>query len=83
MKLSQKTTVLLSAQLHEQLTRLAAQQGTSLGKLVRAACEKQYAQPSKKDRLAAVNRLAALHLPVATPRKMKTRSVLATSQNPA
>jgi hypothetical protein len=77
MELSKKTTILLSPQLHEQLTRLAAEQGTSLGELVRAACEKQYAQPSKKDRLTAVNRLAALRLPVATPRKMKRQSVLA------
>lgn len=73
-ELSKKTTILLSPQLHEQLTRLAAQQGTSLGELVRAAREKQYLQPSKKDRLSAVNRLAALRLPVATPRNMKRQS---------
>lgn len=77
MELSKKTTILLSPRLHDQLTRLAAHQGTSLGELIRAACEKQYAQPSKKDRMAAVNRLAALRLPVATPRKMKHQSVIA------
>jgi predicted DNA-binding protein len=76
-ELSKKTTIRLSPKLHEQLPRLAAQQGTSLGELVRAACEKQYAQPSTKDRLSAVNRLAALRLPVSTPRKMKRQSVLA------
>ena len=77
MELSKKTTILLSLELHKQLTRLAAQLGTSVGELIRAACEKQYSQPCKKDRLAAVNRLAALRLPVATPRKMKHESVLA------
>lgn len=75
MELSKKTTILLSPQLHEQLTRLAAQQGTSLGELVRAACQKQYTQPSKKNRISAVNKLAALRLPVSTPRKMKRQSV--------
>jgi len=77
MELSKKTTILLPPQLHEQLTRLAAQQGTSMGELIRSACEKQYSQPSKIDRLTAVNRLAALRLPVATPRKMEHQSVLA------
>ena len=81
MELSKKTTILLSPQLHGQLTRLAAERGTSLGELVRAACEKQYAQPTKKDRLSAVNCLAALRLPVATPGKMKRQSAPA-PENP-
>ena len=42
MELSKKTTILFSPDLHARLLRLAAQRGTSLGDLVRTACERQY-----------------------------------------
>lgn len=75
MELSKKTTILFPPQLHERLSRLAAQKGTSLGDLVRTACERQYRLPTKEEKLAALARLVALKLPVAHPRRMKQESV--------
>ena len=75
MELSKKTTILLSPDLHEKLTRLAAQNAVSLGELVRRACEKQYGIVSSEDRLAAVRSLGALTLPVADPKAMKAEAV--------
>ncbi len=75
MELSKKTTVLFPPGLHDRLSRLAAQQGTSLGDLVRTACERQYRLTSREERLSAVRNLAALKLPAASPRKMKRQAV--------
>jgi len=75
MELSKKTTILFPPDLHERLSRLAAQKGISLGELVRSACEKQYGIVSREDRLAAVRKLAALELPVGDPGEMKLESV--------
>lgn len=75
MELSKKTTILFPPDLHERLSRLAAQKGISLGELVRNACEKQYGIVSREDRLAAVRKLAALKLPVRDPGEMKLESV--------
>lgn len=75
MELSKKTTILFPPELHERLSRLAARRGTSLGDLVRSACERHYALPSREERLAAVRQLAAMRLPVAHPRRMKQQSV--------
>ena len=74
MELSKKTTILFSPALHERLSRIAAQRATSLGELVRTACERQYALPSRAEKLAAVRRLAAFRLPVAHPRRMKQQA---------
>jgi len=74
-ELSKKTTIRFPPGLHERLARLAAQRGMSLGDLVRAACKRQYALPSREERLAAVRKLAAMRLPVAHPRRMKQQSV--------
>ena len=74
MELSKKTTILLTPDLHRQLTRLASLRGTSLGHLVRRACELQYGLSSTEERLAAVERLAALRLPVGTPEEMARES---------
>ena len=49
LELTKKTTILLSPDLHEKLTRLAAQKAVSLGELVRRACEKQYGILSSED----------------------------------
>src|SRR4029077_18714395 len=75
MKLTKKTTILFPPDLHEQLSRLAEQQGTSLGDLVRKACEIQYGLTSTEARLEAVRQLAALSLPVGDPSMMKRESV--------
>jgi predicted DNA-binding protein len=75
MELSKKTTILFSPDLHERLTRLAEQRGTSIGDLVRTAVERQYGLVSEDERLAAVDALGELDLPVGTPEQMEAESV--------
>jgi predicted transcriptional regulator len=75
MKLTKKTTILFPPDLYERLSRLAEQQGTSRGDLVRKACEIQYGSPSAEARLEAVRQLAALSLPVGDPGTMTRESV--------
>ena len=75
MELSKKTTILFSPELHDRLSQLATQTGTSLGNLVRTACERQYGLPTKEERLAAVASLAGLKLPVGTPGRLKREAV--------
>ena len=75
MELSKKTTILLSPDLHEHLTRTARARRQSLGELVREACEAQYGRVSGEDRARAVDELRHLSLPVASPGKMKRESV--------
>ncbi len=74
-ELSKKTTILLSPELYEHLTRTAKVRGKSLGQLVREACEAQYGYVSTEDRLRAVADLRRLSLPVGSPRDMKQESV--------
>jgi hypothetical protein len=74
MELTKKTTILFPPELHQRLARLAAQRGTSLGDLVRSACDREYGSASSEEKLAAVRKLAALGLPVADPRRMKRES---------
>ena len=75
MELSKKTTILLTPELHHRLTVLARQRGSSIGALVREACERQYGLVSSKDRLLAVKELGQLALPVASVRQMELESV--------
>jgi len=75
MELSKKTTILFPPDLHERLARLAALRGVSLGALVREACEQHYGLRPPEDRLAAVEELAALELPVGTPEQMEREAV--------
>ena len=75
MELSKKTTILLSPELYEYLTRTAKARGKSLGQLVREACETQYGHVSTEDRLRAVADLRHLSLPVGSPLHMKQESV--------
>jgi len=63
MKLTKKTTILFPPELHDRLARLAAQRGTSLGDLVRSACERQYGASSREERIAAVRRIVSLKIP--------------------
>jgi hypothetical protein len=42
MELTKKTTILFPPDLHDPLTQLASKRGTSLGALVREACEARY-----------------------------------------
>ena len=75
MELSKKTTILLSPDMHERLARLASERNTSMGQLVREACEKQYGDLSVEERLVAVRRLGTLNLPVGSVDQMKRESV--------
>jgi hypothetical protein len=75
MKRTKKTTILFPPDLHERLSRLAEQEGTSLGDLVRKACEIQYGLLSAETRLEAVRQLAAMSLPVGEPGAMKREAV--------
>ena len=75
MELTKKTTILFPPDLHERLSMLAAQKHVSMGALVREACEHQYKVARKENRIAAVQALAKLALPVASPKKMKKESV--------
>lgn len=74
-KLTKKTTILLTPDLHERLTRLAERRDTSLGELVRTACERQYGFGGSEERQRAARELASLNLPVDTPARMKRESV--------
>ena len=74
--LNKKTTILFSPSLHQRLTQLAEQKRTSLGELVRSACEREYRAAPTAERVAAVRRLAQLALPVASVRRMKRESVV-------
>jgi hypothetical protein len=75
MELSKKTTILLTPELHDRLTALAQQRGSSIGALVREACEKQYGLVSTDERLRAVREIAGLRLPVGSIRQIKRESV--------
>lgn len=74
-ELTKKTTILLSPELHERLARLAAQQGTSIGDLIRTACELQYGLAGTEARKRAVEALASVGLPVGSTADMKRESV--------
>lgn len=76
MELTKKTTILFGPDLHERLSRLASQKKVSLGELIRHACVEQYGIATKEDRLAAVEELASLSLPVDDVRRMKKQSVV-------
>lgn len=75
MELSKKTTILFPPDLHEQLTRQAERERTSLGELVRRACRAEYGFASREERRRAVEKLLSLDLPVGEPAEMKRQSV--------
>lgn len=65
----------LPRELVAELSALATIRGETVAALVRRACEAQFRLPSAEDRLAAVDALEALRLPVAALRQMKRQSV--------
>lgn len=75
MELSKKTTILFTPEQHAHLARTAQQRRTSIGDLIRRACEAQYGSQSDSDRLGAVKALGELDLPVSTPQRMKRESL--------
>lgn len=76
MEMSKKTTILFPPVLHKQLMKLARSRGVSLGQLVRDACESEYGKADEDSRMAAVEGLRKLALPVGSPRSMKRESVI-------
>jgi predicted DNA-binding protein len=75
MRLTHKTTILLSERLHRQLSQLAEERRQSMGELIRQACERQYGTPDVEARLAAVEALRAMRLPVGPVEQMIAESV--------
>lgn len=75
MELTKKTTILFPPDLYQRLASLADQRHSSVGELVREACRAQYSLTSRADRLALVDRLGALSLPVGTVEEMERESV--------
>ena len=82
MELTKKTTILFPPDLYQRLASLADQRHSSVGELVREACRVQYSLTSRADRLALVDRLGALSLPVGTVEEMERESVLAVGPLP-
>ena len=74
-RLTKKTTILLPPELHGRLTRLAEQRGTSVGQLIRTACERQYGLGGSEERLRAAREIAGLRLPVGSVAQIKHESV--------
>lgn len=82
MELTKKTTILFPPDLYQRLASLADQRHSSVGELVREACRAQYSLTSRADRLALVDRLGALSLPVGTVEEMERESVPAVGPLP-
>lgn len=71
MELTKKTTILFDPDQHARLVREAARRKRSLGQLVRDACELVYFGGDRQGRLAAVQAMAELDLPVCDVTDMK------------
>jgi hypothetical protein len=74
MELTQKTTILLTPELHARLVSLARRRRLSMGQLVRSAVEAQYGLVDSGTRMDAVRALGDLCLPVGNPADMKAES---------
>lgn len=70
-----KTTILLPPHLHDRLSTLAAQQGSSMGGLIREACMRVYGATDRQSAMSAVEALGALSLPVGSVAEMKAEYV--------
>ena len=75
MELSKKTTILMTPELHKLLVETSQRTGRSIGELVRSACEAKYGRSTIDQRLAAVERISKLNLPVADVATMKRESI--------
>ena len=75
MELSKKTTLLMTPDLHELLAVESQKTGRSMGDLIRSACERQYGGRSKVEKLARLDALFQLNLPVANVATMKQESI--------
>jgi len=75
MELGKRTTILSPTDMHRFLKELAKANKTSLGQLVRSACESKYGYVSREERVKAVEEMYKLSLPVGTPEEMERESV--------
>ncbi len=75
MELRKKTTILFNQDEYQQLKEVAKARHSSVGSLVREACEIQYGLHSRGSSKAAVERLANLGLSVSDTGTMKKQSV--------
>ena len=71
MELSKKTTILFSKKQFALLKRIAASRNTSIGDLIRKACEENYGLISEAEAETAVDRLSQFSLPVSDIEEMK------------
>jgi hypothetical protein len=74
MALTKKTMVLFPPALHRRLKKIAKERHTSLGELVRSACEREYCGPTREERIAAARALASMNLPVSDWETMERES---------
>ncbi len=75
MELSKKTTILFSPVQHDRLARIAEVRQSSIGALVRSACDLVYREVTMEDKLVALRELGQLNAPVADVATMKRESV--------
>jgi hypothetical protein len=75
MELTKKTTILFPPELYNDLAQLARRRKSSVGELIREACRAQYFLTTRPERLALVEEMAALRLPVDTTAEMERESV--------
>jgi hypothetical protein len=73
--LNKRVQVLLSPGQYARLKEIARSRGKSVGALVRQAVQKQYLDTSRDERLAAVEEMAGLRLPVGDWEQMEHESV--------
>ena len=62
--LNKKTTILFPPKLYQQLEKVAKKERTSVAHLIREAAIQRYLLPSRKERLEAIEAIAAMQLPV-------------------
>lgn len=74
MSLGKRTQVLLEKEQYKQLEQLAKQKRVSVGALIREAIEKVY-PIGKKGKIQAVEKIAAMNLPVDDWEKMEKEIV--------
>ena len=74
MALTARVQVLFDPSQVARLQTIAESEGRSVGALIRDAVERTYLDGDRSDRLAAVERMAALSLPVADWEQMERES---------
>jgi hypothetical protein len=75
MALSARVQVLFDPAQVSRLQRIAESEGKSVGALIRDAVERTYLEGDRAERLAAVERMGAMALPVADWEQMERESV--------